>query len=218
MPIRSSLAAVLALLVAIAGHAQCAELSVTVLDAGKRPIADVVVIARAEGRTPLLPATKESIDQIDQEFIPFVKVVTVGSAVQFPNKDSVRHQVYSFSPAKKFELPLYAGTPSEPVVFDRPGIVTLGCNIHDWMLAYVYVADTPYFAVTASSGRAVLQALPPGEYVVQIWHPRMEGTEKNSAQRLTVGEGAAVSATWTLKLNADLRPRRAPVPGGGGYR
>ena len=100
------------------------------------------------------------IDQRDKQFIPYVTALQVGTSVWFANTDKIRHHVYSFSPAKKFELPLYAGVPAEPVVFDRPGFVTLGCNIHDWMIAYVAVLTTPYFAVTHAEGRARLNKSP----------------------------------------------------------
>ena len=87
--------------------------------------------------------------QQGKQFLPDVLVVPVGTSVHFPNRDSVRHHVYSFSPAKKFELKLYTGTPANPVVFDRAGVVTLGCNIHDRMVGWIVVVDTPYYAQAA---------------------------------------------------------------------
>jgi hypothetical protein len=102
------------------------------------------------------------IAQADKQFTPAVTVVTVGSAVSFPNRDTVRHHVYSFSPAKTFELKLYIGTPANPVVFDKPGIAVLGCNIHDTMAAWVVVVDTPHHGLTAASGRVRLADVPPG--------------------------------------------------------
>ena len=193
-----------------------AGVEAAVHDANAAPVKDAVVLARPVGTTPALQPGNANIDQIDKEFVPYVKVVVAGSAVSFPNKDNIRHQVYSFSPAKRFELPLYVGTPATPVVFDKPGIVTLGCNIHDWMAAYVYVADTPYFAITQADGKARLAGLPAGEYVLQVWHPRMDGAESATAQRIRVDADA--KATWTMKLKPDLRPRRAPHAHGGGYR
>jgi hypothetical protein len=157
------------------------------------------------------------VDQINLEFVPHVKPVVVGSPVYFPNKDDVRHHVYSFSPAKRFELPLYAGTPAAPVVFDRPGIVAIGCNIHDWMLGYLYVAETPYLARTGADGRARLENLPAGRYVVRVWHPRMEGTEEATARTVSLERPGAVELAWQLVLKPSVRPRRAPVPGQRGY-
>ena len=92
---------------------------------------------------PTAASPREVVDQIDKEFVPYVKPVRTGSFVQFPNKDHIRHHVYSFSAPSKFELPLYMGTPAQPVLFDKPGVVKLGCNIHDWMIGYVYVTDSP---------------------------------------------------------------------------
>jgi plastocyanin len=155
--------AVAGLWASAAGPATAADVTAAVRDLGNQPIEDVVVLAAPEGRAAPLPEKpgREIVDQINLEFVPHVKPVVVGSPVYFPNKDDVRHHVYSFSPAKRFELPLYSGTPAAPVVFDRPGIVAIGCNIHDWMLGYIYVAETPYLARTGADGRARLEACPP---------------------------------------------------------
>ena len=116
--------------------AQTAELSITVKDAAGKPLAEAVVVALPADGSMRMPAKprEDAIFQVDKEFVPKVSVVHAGTAIAFPNNDTVRHHVYSFSPAKKFELPLYQGVPSQPVVFDRPGVVVLGCNIHDWMV------------------------------------------------------------------------------------
>jgi hypothetical protein len=141
----------------------------------------------------------------------------VGTAVSFPNSDNIRHHVYSFSPAKKFELPLYSGVPAEPVIFDKVGFVTLGCNIHDWMIAYVAVLPTPYFQVTRQDGRAVLKDLPAGQYTVQVWHPALKGQPEAFAQRVDIG-GGTKSLQFTLPLKHDVRAKRAPGLTTGGYR
>jgi len=132
----------------LAGVGDAAEITAVVKDQHGEPVADAVVVAVARSGPPPRVArpVRDTVDQIDKEFVPYVKAVVVGASVFFPNKDNIRHHVYSFSPAKTFELPLYSGTPANPVVFDRPGIVPIGCNIHDWMLAYIYVADSPYVA------------------------------------------------------------------------
>lgn len=207
------------LVVAAAGVGEAAELTAVVKDQSGEPVTDAVVVAAARGSAPPRaprPA-RETVDQIDKEFVPYVKAVIVGSPVFFPNKDNIRHHVYSFSPAKTFELPLYSGTPANPVVFDRPGIVTIGCNIHDWMIAYIYIAETPWFGTTGRQGRVKLENLPAGAYSVRVWHPRMEGSEEATARAVTIGTAAA-DATWQLTLKPELRPRRAPVPGQRGYR
>lgn len=183
------------------------------------PVHDAVVVAVPEGATvtPQARSGRETVDQIDQEFVPHVKAVLVGSPVDFPNKDNVRHHVYSFSPAKIFELPMYVGTPAKPVVFDRPGVVAMGCNIHDWMIGYVYVAETPYFGKTGRNGRVSLN-LPPGRYAVRVWHPEMEGPEAATRRPVTIEKPDPVEVTWKVTLERQLRPRRAPIPGSRGYR
>ncbi len=136
-------------------HVAAGTLSSLVKDASGKPVSDVVVYAMpTSGARPAAARTpRAAVDQVDREFVPHVKAVQVGTDVMFPNKDNIRHHVYSFSPAKTFELPLYRGTPANPVKFDRAGVVVLGCNIHDWMLGYVFVLETPYFNTTGADGR-----------------------------------------------------------------
>ena len=202
----------------LAGVGEAAEITAVVKDQHGEPVADAVVVAVPRSGPPprVTRPVRDTVDQIDKEFVPYVKAVVVGSSVFFPNKDNIRHHVYSFSPAKTFELPLYSGTPANPVVFDRPGVVPIGCNIHDWMLAYIYVADSPFFATTARPGRVTLDSLPPGTYAVRVWHPRMEGTEEATVRSITLATSQDVA--WQLTLRPELRPRRAPVPGQRGYR
>ena len=150
------------------------DINATVTDQQGRPVADAVVVAVPVDANlrPLPKPRDDTIDQVDKQFLPKVTAVAVGTSVLFPNNDNVRHQVYSFSPAKRFELPLYAGVPAQPILFDKPGVVVLGCNIHDWMVGYVYVSESPYFAKTGSSGKVKLADLPPRSYVVRVWHPQ----------------------------------------------
>jgi hypothetical protein len=124
--------------------------------------------------------------------------------VVFPNSDSVSHQVYSFSPARKFQLPLYRGKPYPPVLFDREGVVTLGCNIHDQMRAYVYVVEAQYFGRTDANGSWMVADVEPGEYRVEIWHPL------SRVQRPVLEQIAIVNATGlklTLRAAAPLKLR-----------
>ncbi len=200
-------------LVARAGVA--AQIAAAVTDQEGHPLADAVVVAvPLQGAPPTAqPSAREIVDQIGQEFVPHVKPILVGSAVFFPNKDNVRHQVYSFSPAKRFELPLYAGTPAKPIVFDKPGVVVLGCNIHDWMIGYIYVSESPYFAKTGADGTAQLNDLPPRSYQVRVWHPRLQGPEGTTHQQADLGADARAELSWKLVLKPETRIRRAPVPG-----
>jgi len=146
-------------------------LTVRVRDAAGAPVDEAVVWAIPERGVPPPSASDAVMDQRNRMFVPHVLAVRTGTAVRFPNSDNVRHQVYSFSPAKRFQLPLYEGSPAEPVIFDKPGVVSLGCNIHDRMSAYIVVVDTPYFGVT-EGGAAELRGLAAGNYTVHVWHAR----------------------------------------------
>lgn len=157
---------------AAAGTSRAGELLVRVLDANDKPVAGAVVTARS-----LVPAARAILaedavmDQIDRRFTPNIVVVPVGSRVAFPNSDDVSHQVYSFSPARKFQLPLYRGEKHRPVQFDVAGLVTVGCNIHDGMLGYILVTDAQYFGRAAADGSWVTKKILPGRYQVKVWHP-----------------------------------------------
>lgn len=149
-----------------------ADLAAQLVDEQGRPLADAVLSLAAS--TPGPQAGTGVMDQRDKQFVPSVLAVRTGTSVTFPNSDNIRHHVYSFSPAKRFELRLYKGTPSEPVQFDTPGVVVLGCNIHDWMVGYVYVTDDPWFAVSDAQGQLAIDGLPAGSYRVKLWHPQLE--------------------------------------------
>jgi plastocyanin len=154
--------------------AAAATLTVDVKNARGAAVADAVVHAAREG-TEYAPAKRTAVmDQKNRTFLPHVLPIQTGTSVQFPNSDDIRHQVYSFSSAKTFQLPLYTGTPSKAIVFDKPGVASLGCNIHDRMSAYIVVVDTPHFGASGKSGRVKLSDLPPGKYVVQVWHPSLK--------------------------------------------
>src|ERR1700722_4558427 len=198
---------------------RAAELHALVKDPHGKLIADAVV-----GATPSDPKVAQrakpppdAVDQVDKQFVPYVKAVFMGSKVRFPNSDHIRHQVYSFSPAKKFELPLYAGTDAPPVVFDKPGVVVLGCNIHDWMVGYIYVSETPFFAKTEAAGTAIIDDMPPGDYTVRLWHPSMEYGEETTARRVTLTADGLTNLEWQLSLKPVLRVPRVSGSGSAGY-
>jgi plastocyanin len=163
----------------------------------------VVMLHGPPGSSPVRPATFV-VDQVDQFFKPDLAVIPVGSTVTFPNSDKVSHQVYSFSPAKRFQLPLYRGTPYAPTKFETPGIVTLGCNIHDDMIAYVVVTDAEWFGRTDPDGSWSAKDLPAGQFLIEVWHPRLR--EETQAIERTVSLGEAQSAELEVKLSRPLRP------------
>jgi len=178
------------------------------------PIADAIVSLMPANRDHL-PATGSIIpdakmDQIDKQYVPYDLPVRLGTQVRFPNKDNIKHHVYSFSPAKRFELKLYAGVNAKPIMFDKAGVVALGCNIHDWMLGYIYVLETPFFAKTDKDGRLQINDLPNDHYVASVWHPRIRGKVKKHDQRISLQEVDAGSATFSIKLKRERRKRRTP--------
>ena len=163
---RSCLLAALLLAPAV----RAGDLSVRVTDPGGQPLPGAVVVAEpVAGAMPLAAAPRAVIDQVNRSYVPHVSVLRVGTAVSFPNHDNIRHQVYSYSKAKTFTLRLYAGQPANPVVFDKPGVVALGCNIHDSMLGWVLVVDTPWMARSEGDGQAWLAGLPAGHYRLRAW-------------------------------------------------
>lgn len=182
----------LAALLVPGGQAYAEALTLKVQDADGRPIAGAVVMLRSLDRElPPAAPVSEVIEQLELAFKPGLVVVPVGSKVAFPNSDIVSHQVYSFSPAKKFQLPLYRGKPYPPVVFDTPGIVTLGCNIHDGMLGHVVVSDAPFNGIAGADGGWLAPVLPAGRYEASVWHPRLRSGGKPWTQQfeVTTGQG-----------------------------
>jgi plastocyanin len=194
-------------------QAQTAQIAATVTDEQSRPVEDAVVIATPADGSVRAPARPREgfVDQVNQEFTPKVTAILVGTPVRFPNHDNVRHQVYSFSPAKRFELPLYAGVPAEPIVFDKPGVVVLGCNIHDWMVGYIYVSESPYFAKTGKDGKALLAELPLRAYTVRVWHPQQDAAEDTTRKSVDATHAGPIEVAWSLKLKRETKVRRAPT-------
>ena len=185
----AALAATLALLPA--GRADAALLDVTVAGADGRPLPNAVVyLESAAAAAALRSAPPHEIAQEGKQFLPQVSVVSVGTAVRFPNRDTVRHHVYSFSPAKTFELKLYIGTPPTQVAFDQPGLVVLGCNIHDAMVAWMLVVPTPYHAVSGPDGHARIE-LPAGSYSLRSWHNGLPPQTLPLSQAVQVPAGGA---------------------------
>lgn len=178
MTIRSTLSRLcfpVALLLACGVAADGAEVSVLLTGSDGKPLENAVVYVTASGAAPTGAPKPAEIDQLNRMFVPQVTVIQVGAAVSFPNSDNIRHQVYSFSPAKTFNTKLYSGRQADPVVFDKAGVVVLGCNIHDRMVAWVVVVDTPWFARTGSEGRAIIRDLPAGAHQLTVWHSGLKG-------------------------------------------
>ena len=196
-------------------RAEAGSVVVTVKDGKGALVSDAVVYAKSNNPVASLEKKQAVIDQRDKQFVPYVTAIQVGTSLIFPNSDNIRHDVYSLSPAKEFELPLYAGIPAEPVTFDKEGFVTLGCTIHDWMVAYVAVLPTPYFQVTGKDGRAMLKDLPAGQYSVEVWQPSLKGPPEKFVQHVDLVEESK-ELLFTLDLKPDFRAKRAPALSTGG--
>ena len=180
---------------------------------GGQPVADAVVSLVPLTGKPLLaqPPKPRAIEQKNQEFMPYVTAIVAGTTVELPNNDEVEHHVYSLSPGMQFDKPLYRPGTHESLRFDQPGVVVMGCNIHDWMIGYVVVLETPWFATTGEGGAATVANVPPGRYRVEIWHPRLAATV---TRELDVEE-VPTSVELTLALRPDRRIRRPEAPGRG---
>ena len=184
-----------------------ASLQVQLQDSHGQPLANTVVSLNGPQGAPVGPAPA-IMDQVQKQFLPAVLAVRSGTRVSFPNRDDIRHQVYSFSPAKRFELRLYKDTPSEPVLFDKPGLVVLGCNIHDWMVGYIYVTDDPWFAVSDEAGKLHIDDLPVGRYHVTLWHPQMTDLVPQTSADIEVPAAGLQLSLPVVLGNAGV----APIP------
>jgi len=203
----SRVALALFLVAAASAAANAATVEVFATDAAGQPVADVAVYAVGAAVPAEARNVKVAIEQEDREFIPFVSVIQQGTTVSFPNKDTILHHVYSFSPTKSFEIKLYTGKSPSEVLFDKSGVVALGCNIHDWMTAYVVVVPTPYFARTDASGNARLKDLPAGNYEIRAWHPLQRVIL--APQSLALEARTAAKADFALEL-VPRKPRYKP--------
>lgn len=204
---RGATTAVISLIAwAVASQCMAGTIEVNVRDEGGQPISQVAVYA-----TPMATPAKKpnavkrtaSMDQQHNEFVPHVLVISAGTLVEFPNHDIVSHHVYSFSQAKTFELALYKGNTHPPLAFDEPGVVVLGCNIHDSMLGYIVVVPTEHYALSDERGTVRLEGVPAGDYTVELWTPRARPMGLPAAQRVTVADGV-------VKLDTRITGRLAP--------
>lgn len=194
------------LLAGLVDGARAGELVGRVTDASRAPVPNAVIALYAVNSphavnraadSPVAPLPEVVMDQRGVQFAPHVVVVRRGTAVRFPNSDDIRHQVYSFSPAKRFNLPLYHGVPAKPEVFAQAGEVVLGCNIHDKMLGYIYVVDSPWFAKTDAAGALHITDVPAGNYRAQLWYPGLVATAA------TIEKAIAIPATGAAQISFD---------------
>jgi plastocyanin len=179
----------------IASMASAGTLTATVTDAGGSAVADAV-IALYDGKPLPTAAPQATLDQRNKQFDPQVLAIRTHTSVRFPNSDDIHHEVYSFSKAKPFELPLYHGTSAAPVTFDKPGAVVLGCNIHDNMIAYIYVVDSPWFGKTDAAGKVTIGDVPAGKYRARLWYPGLSDAAVPIEQEVAVTASGLASITF----------------------
>lgn len=192
------------LLSLVSSHLLADPITVNLLTNKNNPVFQAVVYLEPTSDTTFpQPEAVSVMDQIDSQFVPHILAVQKGSLVSFPNSDSIKHHVYSFSPANTFELQLYKGLKAAPLAFEKQGEVELGCNVHDWMLGYILVVDTPYFAKTSQQGTVEIDA-PPGEYKLKVWHPRIQDEESSLTRTLTIAGAQSVDITLSRDLLEDL--------------
>ena len=190
-----------------------ADVAVSVTSAKGAPVADVVLVLESVGGATPRRHEKQTarMEQRDRHFKPELLVVETGTLVDFPNNDSVSHQVYSFSTPRRFQLSLYRGSAHPPIAFDTPGLVVLGCNIHDEMVGYILVTDSPYHGQTDAHGAARIAAVPAGMYRIRAWGPRIADPPASLEQRVEVSDGAAVAVRFALSKPLLAAP--TPRPG-----
>lgn len=193
---------------AAAFHAGAADLSVNLRDQNGRPVGGAIVTVEAPGAGSTLPAppapVEKSIDQRNQAFVPDLETFRVGDRLVFRNNDNTRHHVYSFSKVKSFEFVLAKGENAAPIAFDKPGVIAVGCNIHDAMIAYLFVSDAPWIGRTDAGGNVRLEGLPAGAFLVSAWHQRQDPGAEQSPHTITIDPSVtSVEATLNLQLLPD---------------
>jgi plastocyanin len=200
-----ALASGLLLCLTFCGAVRAANLQVRVTQLDGKPLPGAVVTVHALGTTPPPAAPVQAVmDQLNLAFAPDVLVIPVGSTVSFPNTDKTGHEVYSFSSAHPFKLGLYRGRPYPPEHFDRAGLVTLGCNIHDAMLAYILITDAPYYGITGADGGWAQPDIARGRYRIEVWSPRLTETGQTLQREITVEAGD--HAVAEMRAAQGLRP------------
>jgi len=189
--------------------AWAASMNITVYDeVSGQPLPYVIVsLHDTSGQQKASAMPLQVMDQVGKTFVPHVLPITVGTSVSFPNSDDIRHHLYSFDKPKPFELPLYEGTPTSPILFDKTGVVRLGCNIHDWMRGYIYILDTSLFAMSNAEGMLKMQGIPAGDYYMEVWHPRIK-TRKPLVSKLKISANEAKTLTLQVKVRKERKLKK----------
>jgi len=206
---------IIAISLLIGGHVAAANVEIIVVDKKGRPVSGAIVTVTPENWNGILEQsistdTDYKVVQKDMQFVPDLLVVPQGAEVRFPNMDKVRHHIYSFSPAKKFQLNLFGEGQERSVTFDNAGLVALGCNIHDQMKGYLYVNDAPYWQATDERGIASFAISTSGELALSVWHPQSKAVGKRTESTLTLSDDASISKKITLPVRSKRSAARTP--------
>ena len=188
---------------------QAGNLTIRITNEKQEPLSEAVVYLESD--QPVSPPAEEhiEIEQKQKMFNPFVTIMPRGTTAMFPNRDGIGHHVYSFSPVKNFQLPLSEHETTDTITFDKPGVVTVGCNIHDWMVAYIYIVDTPWYAKSDAQGLAVIDNVPEGDYKIHVAHPGMKATTAQTRQ-ISIVPGADNRLEFALEIKPEYFWRPAP--------
>ncbi|MEQ6335449.1 methylamine utilization protein [Sphingobium sp. MK2] len=195
----------LILLVSIASPAIAGDLNLKLVDTDGRPVSDAVISVRPAGGIPAGPIRfpwPTAMVQQNVAFVPHVLIVPVGATVSFPNKDKVRHHVYSFSRPAKFEIKLFGQDETRSYTFKTAGAVALGCNIHDQMTGFIKVVDTPFATKSDSAGAARIAGMATGTAQVTIWHPLLRSKDNELVLNIPIPGSGAASKTVPLALRS----------------
>jgi plastocyanin len=209
--VRPTILILLAAVLLVGPPASAASVSVEITGTDGHPVAGAVVeltsLTSSAGSAAKI-ATEAVVDQRNETFVPLVTLIRRGGHVTFTNNDTTMHQVYSFSEIRQFAFEIDRGERSEPVVFDKAGVAAIGCNIHDQMITYVYVAAAPWAGLTDADGKLTLGDVPQGAYRANVWHPRLVPGQPPAAIPLTVsGDSAKLTASIPL-LAGDPRGKK----------
>lgn len=194
------------------------QLAIQTYDTKKKPLSNVVAYAIPRDKALLATLRAKyaknpqlvAIEQRNKVFEPYISVFQTGTKVRFVNNDNVKHHIYSFSQAKTFEIPLHSGEPLKPLVFNEAGIVTLGCNIHDWMMAYALVVDTPFYAMSNAQGLLTLNNLPQGQYDLMLWHPQQKAFR--TRPKIITIPSKNKTLTFNIALKSNWRKKHQKHP------
>lgn len=175
------------------------------------PIVEAVITAIGTLKTkPILATSPRTMDQKHREFVSHILAIHTGESVLFPNSDNIQHHIYSFSPTNSFEIQLYKDVVPKPITFNKTGVVVLGCNIHDWMVGYVYVSDAPFVTQTNEKGEWSLN-LPPDDYTLTLWHPNLDALNNVQVQQVKITTEKPIPTEQKITLKTTSRTGKPPA-------